>query len=97
MAKCREIFPDLLSKRDMRDAVDKPNVKTVNNQTKYPINSCNDAIKIKLMYFKNFAEIYIQIVFPIIPVILTQDLLPYLNNVGKQSYSVEFTKQNCPM
>lgn len=83
MAKCREIFPDLLSKKDITDAVAKTKIKTVNIKTKYPINLCNDAIKIKLMYFKNFSEISIQIVFPIIPVILTQDLLPYLNNVGK--------------
>lgn len=63
MTKCREIFSELLSKRNITDAVAKSSLKTVNNQTKYPINSYNDAIKIKLMYSKNFPEIYMQIVF----------------------------------
>lgn len=63
MTKCREIFSELLSKRHVTDALAKSNLKTVNNRTKYPINSYNDAIKIKLMYFKNLPEIYMQIVF----------------------------------
>lgn len=56
----RNLF--LIAKRTITDVVAKPNLKTVNNQTKEHINSYNDAIKIKLMYFKNFPEIYIQII-----------------------------------
>jgi len=63
MKKCREIFSELLSKRNITDAVAKPNLRTVNNKTKYSINLYNVAIKIELMYFKNFPEIYIHAVF----------------------------------